>query len=218
MYCIFTVCLNKDYGLPASLDHRIVSDDYMVMSCTFVMGSPLSRVRPSVFGWWLPLPHPPVCWDFLTQHKGVCSGQTVILCLMIAVLQSHDSQTVRYLEGSHYTAQLAPRSAISLLLRQRPLLSISIMALQLLLLETLHPSLCSLLFSEWKSSLHWSSQLEMQPCVWLILCPLHLSSPTATNCMRTASSTHICLDIPRVSYLNCFPRLLFSCQHYSLFE
>lgn len=70
-----------------------------------------------------------------------------------------------------------------------------------------------------KPSLHWRSQLEIQPCVWLlILCPLHLTSPIATNWMRTASSTHICLDIPRVSYLNCFPRLVFSCQHYSLFE
>lgn len=73
-YCIFNVCLNKDYDLPASLDHRIVSDDYMVMSCTFAMGSPLPRVCPSVFGWWLPLPHPPLSAE-TSWHSTWASAQ-----------------------------------------------------------------------------------------------------------------------------------------------
>jgi hypothetical protein len=39
--------------------------------CPFVMGSPFSRVFPSVFGWWLHLAHHPFCWDFLKQYMGI---------------------------------------------------------------------------------------------------------------------------------------------------
>lgn len=100
-YCIFTVCLNKDYDLPASLDHRIVSDACMVMSCIFAMGSPLPRFRPSVFGWWLPLLHPPCLLRLPDTAHGLLLRPGSDLCLMIAVLPSYDSQTVRYLEGHH---------------------------------------------------------------------------------------------------------------------
>lgn len=86
---LFTICLNKDYALQVSLDYCVIQQGWVV---PLWWASHCPEFCLSVFRWWFPLPYPPVCWDFLKQHMGFCSGPAVILLIMTALLRSCDSQ------------------------------------------------------------------------------------------------------------------------------
>lgn len=174
-----------------------------VMNCPFVTGSPLFLL--SVFGWWLPLPR---LLRLPESVRGLlCSGPTVILLLMMAVLQSQYSQAARCLEETAIRQQLSPRSAILHVVETGLL---QIMALWLFLLKTLHTSLHSPLFSEWSMiciedpSWEYSDVLESSSCV------LYISS---VKWERPHPHTFVLVSLGSLN-LNCFHRLLFSCHHY----
>lgn len=209
---LFTICLNKDYALQVSLDYCVIQQGWIV---PLWWTSHCPDFCLSVFRWWLP---------FLI----LLSAETSWNSTWASAQAQQWSYSSWQLYCGHVTARCLEETAIrqhsylpglpSSCCQNRGLLpDVGIMALRLLLLKNA-PSFSMFLSLQWMNhSLHWRSPLEMQQCVWLlILYPLHLLSPAGTNRMRRTLSTHICLvtDIPSVSHLNWFHKLLFSCHHY----